>query len=431
MKNTKTVIFISMLLLSSFQGAFASSDDLKKLFKNINFSIENPAKNTFIFWVNGDAERFRPASGINQDIVRIDKQDVEDVKTAALKCNCNVVLFHDQRGTDKWYTARKAWGAYLEVYSQGHKILFSKKIKKRNTHTRRYSTKIRYTENSSVSEVNQADPGFLKELLRYTEKLFPNSDIHLVYRGHSFNESYDPNKANNIIAPFDYSHVESAYSVDTFIESLNSAKLNKKLSSITFASCTMSYIESILKLSKYTESLISSQIPILETGSTGFDLSFIDKINDSLTLQEINELIGNNIYNKFKSTNENTDIIREAVISSIDLRGFKDSSDRVEQLVNAIKSHSLIAEQSLREAQISVKPSNRYIEMKINTGISPRTIETLKEKVQFGIVSNSYDFFKILKSIDEDKNFVKELQGRVTLFGYSTFSSKLGINIKI
>jgi len=176
-------------------------------------------KRTFVFFVNGDADHFvtEKADSTKPELSRVDAADVRKIEQLALSCSeCNVVVLHDQRGTDKWYTKDDPWATFLRVYSRGRK----------------------YYE-KSVSEINMAEPRVLAELLKYSERAFPGAGLYLVYRGHSFIPRYVSGKPESGLAPFDYSNPESPYGVREFAESLRGAGLSQKLNAVVMAACTM------------------------------------------------------------------------------------------------------------------------------------------------------------------------------------------------
>ena len=157
--------------------------------KESNVNSLKKAKNTFIFWINGDTDRFRPSEGIESKNIRIDTLDAKKIRDYSLNCNCNVVLFHDQRFSDKWYTSEKHFGAFIYAYSSGREVNFKFQVKRKKSSGikgRNKSEVIDVWKNAlSFNEIDQ-NKQFLINLLEFTKVTFPDTKYHLVFRGHFF-----------------------------------------------------------------------------------------------------------------------------------------------------------------------------------------------------------------------------------------------------
>ncbi len=211
--------------------------------------------NTFIVFVNGAADHYVPPSfpEIKQRWGKADAHDVAEIKSTIRACdNCNLLLLHIQRGGARWYTPKHPFATYLRGYSAGKKI-FSK----------------------HVDRLNAANPKVLARLITTAQELFPNTNTHLIYRGHGFYPSYDPKTNANEIIPFDLNYKESPYGIDQFVEGLRGAKLNTPLGSITFAACSMSYLEIAEKVAPFAKYMLAPQVDVIETLKFGFDYDFL------------------------------------------------------------------------------------------------------------------------------------------------------------
>ncbi len=417
------ITFIPLLLISLSSFAYQGQELFTKKPKLNSIS----AKHTFIFWINGDAERFRPTT-TNYEVSKIDKFDIEQVRKAAINCKCNVVLFYDQRGTDYWYTAQEAWGSFIEVYQNGKRVNFEKTVK-RKRHKRNIEVTYK-NEKEGTAEVNQASTDFLKDLISYGTELFPKSSLHLVYRGHSFARAY---KFNNeeMVSPFDYSAIETDYSTDHFIESFDKLNLKKKLGSITFAACTMSYLDLLTDLSLYTNYVIASQIPILETIDAGFDLSFMNQVVPSDTDFDISKKIHKTLLSRFSKDAPIDNIIRETLMTWINTEVFKENYNQIKELLQEVKN----MDSQFKNVVVTVKPSQNYLDRKKESGTKQKTIDILRTNVNFESVYRSVDFGALITSdptlMSNYKTLIDDIFKSIELDGYSDFSHKTGINIMI
>jgi hypothetical protein len=301
-------------------------------------------KRTFIFFVNGDADHFvtDSANSAKPDLSRVDAADVRKIEQLALSCSeCNVVVLHDQRGTDNWYTKDDPWATFLRVYSRGRK----------------------YYE-KSVGELNMAEPRVLTELLKYSERAFPGAGLYLVYRGHSFIPRFDPGRPESGLAPFDYSNPEAPYGVREFSASIRDAKLARPLNAVVMAACTMADAELADAIAPHAKTLIAPQLEVLETLSTGFGYRYLKELDEVELRSEAVERISSLLLEPIRITPNEDDALMEYPVSVIDLDGFGGISARLRQLVSSSgMADSVIRDQSL-----------------LSKSISARTVEVLKQK---------------------------------------------------
>jgi hypothetical protein len=301
-------------------------------------------KRTFVFFVNGDADHFvtDTADSTKPELSRVDAADVRKIEQLALSCSdCNVVVLHDQRGTDKWYTKDDPWATFLRVYSRGRK----------------------YYE-KSVSEINMAEPRVLSELLKYSERAFPGAGLYLVYRGHSFIPRYESGKPETGLAPFDYSNPQSPYGVREFAESLRRAGLSQKLNAVVMAACTMADAQFADAIAPFARTLISPQLEVLETLSTGFGYRYLKELDAVEFRSEAVASIATLLLEPIRITKNDDDALMEYPVSVIDLEAF----GRVSVFLRELVSTSGVPEAEVREKALLVK------------SLSARTVEGLRKK---------------------------------------------------
>ncbi len=168
-----------------------------------------------------------------------------------------------------------------------------------------------------VDLVNAADPETLAALLRFGSHSFPESEVHLIYRGHSFIPEYSPgSQLVPAVAPFAYSFPGSAYGPDLFIESFRRAGLAKPLGSVTLAACSMASLELAAGLSPYAKEMLAPQVDILETLAVGFYLSFLK--DPDLPKDPVGTL-ARSLLSSFDKTSELTEAEMEYPLSRIQL----------------------------------------------------------------------------------------------------------------
>ena len=414
---------------------------LDKLFQVNSITVEKPQPHTFIFFVQGAADHLQPHSlnEVDQPWGNSDAQDVQEIKKLALNCqNCNVLLLHIQRGGAHWYLPRHPWATYFRGYSAGKKI---------------------FTRNVAI--LNAADPRVVTSLLTTAEKLFPNTDLHLVYRGHGFYPSYDPSQRNEI-APFDTDFRESPYGIPTFAQGIREAKLKKPLKTVTLAACSMAFLEVATQLAPVANHLIASQVDISETLKFGFSFDFLRAIPPNThSPREIPQTIASHLLRKFEVHAESGAVIpEEAIMESpvtwIELDRFKGGQNGNEQDWNAsfwglLEKIQKLDPQAFREnlpqliekSRVRLALSNHYVEHLQKRGASEMEITNeahLRAKpVQFQAELDLILFLNGLKAaLGSSENeseisqviteLTKKLQETIHVFQGSQFASHSGLS---
>jgi|GEM_PF-6611123 len=365
-----------------------------------------PAKNTMIFWVNGDADRFRNEEGSGSKIVRLDVLDVDRIKQLSQKCNCNIVLFHDQRGTNRWFNRSKHFSTFLYSYSKGKPVKFGNK---------------NYLQ---FNEVDQSKRSFLATLLKFSQDLFPGTSYHLIYRGHSF--------ATDLTHPESVSFDRSSsgsYHIKDFIASIKESKV--RLSTVTFAACSMAYVEMALALTPFANYMIASQINIHETGITGFSFEYLTKLNDQMSEEAIAHVLAKTMLERFRTVKEKELFLRETPAVMIDLNKISVLKDDISfariYAVEAVKN----SREDFAPELITAKTSERYMNLRKSEGISDIVLNVLKDKMQSADDNTtSYDFIEVLQKLGWD-DLAENLKGSVVLYDYSDFTHKSGISFDI
>ncbi len=216
---------------------------------------------TFIFFVQGSADHHVPKSMENfEEWGDADEEDATSIRWLARSCrSCNVVLLHIQRG--------KA-GAKFQIYRRGMEL---------------------FSENRGV--MNGADPEVLKDLIVAGEKWFPDSDHHLIYRGHSFFYTKKALEKGFAIAPFDANYPDSPYGIEQFSEGIRRAQRTRPLASITLACCKMDFPEVRKELGAHAHYLNLTDRSILQTLETGFSYRFLTVAKGKHSSEEVSQLI--------------------------------------------------------------------------------------------------------------------------------------------
>jgi hypothetical protein len=342
-----TLAFLS--LSAADASTWSQEEALGKLYYPPAPPVASPARHTFVFWVNGDADHFQPQSSAPEagsEIHRIDKHEVRRIEEIARSCRrCNVVVLHDQRGNSSaWYMRAKPWATYLRVYARG------KKIAERH-----------------VPEIDGTDPRALAWLLRFSEQAFPESELHLIYRGHAFRTPYLPGAPGGAL-PFDYSHPERAYGQATFLRSLEMANLRRKLASVTLASCSMASIELASRLERFAAYFVASKHDVLEVLDVGFRFDSILAARDKLGARAVSWRIALSLLGAFDDAPSSQDAMLEYPATWVDLSGMSAISARFDALAAMIdalpeaRKHELRAA-LIRRAGLTKGASSRYLRM--------------------------------------------------------------------
>lgn len=381
---------------------------------------------TLVFWVNGDADHFVPQSiqDYSSSWKRADAIEVERIKNAAQGCErCNVVLLHVQRGGSAWYKRDRYWATHLIAYEAGKEIL-----------------------NRTTPILNSADPRTLSELLSFSASLFPNTTLHLIYRGHPFIPEYRPHDKSSPITPFAYSFPESPYSLDHFVEGLKMARLSKKMGSIILASCRMAYFEVADALNNYAEHLIASQVDVLETIDTSFNLTFMagpELPDDTLAFAQI---AAGSLMTRFAQTNHLNEMMMESPVTRIHLSSWSDISSgwaKVKQRIEELNPDFFAANRGRIKhfAQVEKVVSERYLNFLRAQGKEENTIaQYLKFVKVLSPNSKDTDFDRLLEFLEkapelqdilpEIAELRSKLKDTVVLFSSPPHSVKSGLSLQ-
>lgn len=406
--------FLLLILLLNFFNIHVLAENT--YFEDARFARLNStvASNTFIIWINGDANHFRP--GRDGMIERVDRNDREQVLKFAQDCECNVVLIHDQRGSDKWYRSAKKWGSLLYIYSNGRRV----KFRVPSISTREDRQKIVMKSYLAENEVNTSSKDFLRSVFSLTTDLFPSTALHLIYRGHSF--SLNDKVGHGDVDSFDYSHPKSEYGSAKFVETLKESNLF--FETVTFAACDMADMNLALRLTGIANYMIASQVNILETVDTGFSYSFLKTIKKFQDSKSIALNISSNLLERFHETPVKKNFMRETPLSLIDLNSLSEIRPMWNVLKEELKNISL--------SSYVTKASTRYIN-EIKSDISR------KKMIQYFKVKSSaprFDIGESLLKLKEERNYLLEsidyflsvVEESVVLYGAPEWSDKSGLN---
>lgn len=406
--NIRSLILIFASLFSGQNSAIA------KIFDNSSFQIKESSKmrHTFIFWVNGDSDRFRPSLGIGSKNIRIDKLDVDRILKFSESCNCNTVIFHDQRYSDTFLSRRKHFGSFLYAFAGGEKVLFSKSSSSKR--------RMRMRDHISFAEVNQ-DSEFLTSLVTFSKKMFPASRFHLIYRGHSF-----ANSLGGESKPFDYSDENINFHKDELETSLRDSRVI--FETVTFAACSMSNISFAKSLSQFSNYMIASQVNIPETGKTGFNFDFLKYVDDSKSSYDIAHLIGSSLLRNFETVEERDLYIRETPVSVIYLNRLRYLIRRIELVEKELRENFKEDKESLDDAKIIVRVSDRYLDQRRASGASDEEITRIIKFIKVKSRNEEFDFGTLVKNVG-DNYLYSELLQSIYMYGHPQSSKKTGMSI--
>lgn len=394
------------------------------LFSGKRFSYDSALKreNTFIFWVNGDSDRFRPSEGIGSKNIRIDTLDLQRIKELSKTCDCNVLIFHDQRLSDKWYTRARHYAAFVYAYASGKAVEFIKEVKRRDHKKREWIKREIKRNYIEFNEVNQ-NTEFIASLFNFTKRLFPETNYHLVYRGHSFAESIRKKRI-----PFDRSHPETNFHKEELEQAI--LKTDILFETVTFAACSMANISFAKMLSNHSQWMIGSQVTINETGLTGFNYEFLNSVRNGMDIKTFAEEVAKGLLKNFDTVKDINLAIRETPASLIDLRAIRSIKEDItaaeEQVRSSIKNESI----AFNKAKIEINVSNRYLSYRKANGASQSEIETAAKYIKVPSSGHDYDLGEALK-IDGFTNIAQDLKKAVKVFGGSGVSRKTGLSFDL
>lgn len=304
---------------------------------------------TYIVWINGDADHFVTGAGNSRSrLIRADELHADRVFDAARRChNCNVVTLHIQRGGARWYTGNRHWATFLTVFEKGALRM----------------------ERSSPIE-NAADVRTLTGLLRFSDGIFGDTQRHLIYVGHSFEYQSGEEMEGSARAPFAYSFPRDRYGPKEFIRSLEDAHMGSRLSSITFAACSMADIGLAGRLAPFSVYVVAPQFDVLERAPVGFSF---DGIRVAAALSSVSSALAEHLMDAFNATQNQNDVILEYPVSEI-------RTDLAEQVM--LELRALLLEFSAVDGELRTRPldvlralgqdprrlSDRYLRMRSESG---------------------------------------------------------------
>lgn len=313
------------------------------------------APHTFIFLVNGTVRHSSVDThgSSNLKIVDRDQEEVQEIVNLAPSClSCNIVLLH-MRPENSNSKHR------LLVFSKGVLLL-----------------------ESFYNKLNASDPDTFGRLLKKVHEWFPTGDHHLIYRGHGFYPNSDLlDKALIQTSPFDGNYPATAYTIETFARSLDQAGYKqKKLASLTFATCSMAYGEVAKNFAPYSKTLIAPQLSVFENKGGGFYYGFLSQIPWHLEKREaIEKLITKNLLLNFVTSLPGPVNCMESPISVIALSEWETLWKNFLDLTIIWKKQCISSEGHVNalclDASVFKYPSVRQIQSLQDKGKTPEQIK--------------------------------------------------------
>lgn len=428
------LLAVSTLLLpaSSLGQNYDHALTTKKLFARIP-NFKGPSKGrTFVFFIQGAADHFVFRSmNDTKRTFRADAYDAQRIQNYAMACrDCNVVVLHIQRGGSRWYTRSAPWATYLRVYSGGKKRL-----------------------SRHVPMLNGAEPSTISRLLQFSEDLFPETETHFIYRGHSFVPAYDPTQASPSpsglqVLPFDFNFKQSSYGIDSFVGGIREAQLHRKLASVVLASCSMAYLELARRLSAFADVMIASEVNLSENLEAGFNFSFLTDLQHTAAegdVRRYTQAIAESLVKNFSEGPFRDDAMLEAPMTWADLSAISAFSSRWDDYllrVQLAKSDIFGGDLSkLQEvSQVQRWLSDRYLKVLKSEGKSESHLIYLsKNVVKKSLLESQLDlglFINALldqnrspelgSALQDDLDFLRQ---NVRVFNASSLSRKLGLAV--
>ncbi|MEZ4815572.1 MAG: clostripain-related cysteine peptidase [Bdellovibrionota bacterium] len=381
---------------------FAADSDLFKAAEELQQLKTQAASTTYIFWVHGDAEHFVSKSLSDSRFVNIDQIDVARIHIYAKQCHdCNVLIYHDPRGSDTWWKLRNKQSSRFWVYINGHLVLS------------------RRQPESSVQESS-----FLAELLSFPHRNGLGADPYFIYRGHTI----PPTKS--LTGVFDLSNLNLRYNIKDLAKSIKES--GQHLRGIVLAACESAYLENFLELSPYADWIIAPQHLIVEREITGFDFSWVKSVHflHKTNLQRA-RYIAHAIMNRF----ENTFNIEEA-------RG--EYPVTLFHSPNRAITHELnLLAQEMKKDIIEMSLDKR-MQLRSTRGLSARYAAALLSKfgdneptrrifklLEYSPYENSFDYVQSLKYLYPKHPLLSKIKQSIEVFhlGYKSKSSGMSFLI--
>ncbi len=231
---------------------------------NINIPQQNDyADHTFVFFLQGAADHYVPKDfhHLKKGWVNADEYDSRKILTHLKESNSiNGLIIHTRRGKNRLGKSR----SYFKLFARGKKIV------------------------SSAQVINGADPECLTALLKFAAQVFPQSTLHLIYRGHSLN------KEPSLL--FDANFPDCPYGIRTFKMSIKEAHVSQ-LGSISFAACKMKTNDVFDELAELNVPIVASEKAIIQSPiSHGFSYTFLSQLSDSDDTEDVIKMIQETIF---------------------------------------------------------------------------------------------------------------------------------------
>jgi len=395
--RAKLLIFIQLFLLAISSFAAPSYDAfLQALYQPIQTPIL-PPKNTFVFVLHSAAfhhvlkDQCLPGEYI--DAVLEDFKRLVELGSQAKNINI-ILLLSDFDGSN------------LKAFSDGHLIV----------------------DRAQKEKLHLADPQTLGQLLQFAKLQFPNTDVYLTYRSHGF--------FPNVEQGFDENFPEEAYGIDTFASSL---AMGGPVKTVFFAACEMAWAEVLYAVAPFTESVVASQVRVLESGVVGFDYSFLRDISNETTSQKINEMIAIDALSSFSEGPFLREKTKEQPVTLVELQGF---SDLYKSFIDWIKQiESLNVDVKLHIAESIVKKEISQIFANDMKAHGKTREQILQRGEHLANIPNAeqYDMIMAISALvtipdlsealqKQGINLWLELYRRITLFHESPYSLKYGLS---
>jgi hypothetical protein len=275
MKNFRLLVLFgcSFFLQINVLSASTNSKQSESFFRTPNKSelqqIQTPFlsgsklanDNVFVFLINGDQDHLR--SDLEEGPgLHVDQMHLQEIEKISRDCgHCKVVILYDQNNLRK----KSKKGSSLKVFSGGKLQI-----------------------NRTLPEINFADDQVLTKLLTFTQSLFPNEKMHVIYQGQGFYPNYLPKGPKDILGrkysttPFDLSHPKTFFGILSFAYSIREANLSKPISTLTLSANSMARIEVASPLSNLVEEIVASQLNWRDTPSVRSSFEFLHESNVAL-----------------------------------------------------------------------------------------------------------------------------------------------------
>lgn len=251
----------------------------------------------------------------------------------------------------------------------------------------------------------------LSNLLEFAQTWFPNTSLHLVYRGHG-------------IAPGEF---------EPFRQQLEIANIN--LASVTFAACSMSYIEIAGAIAPWARYMIASQVDVVETAQAGFDYSFIGRAAADYSSGRVAFVIASTILASFSREPYVEEKMKEQPVTLVDLTEFGACFDKLCHLLDFVQEVCPDLENT--PGRVTKDLSNLKVRC-LRAKYGPEQVERFVQVLRAPSSNpQQWDLLSFLKAIvlgphrAECEALQEELGGRITVFDRCDRSTKCGLSLQL